>query len=166
MSEQLKYLAPITTTEFLSVGFWNEVPINVVLEHPDAKLPTKNGDEFNVGIDIYTVEDDLILFPGEGHTFHTGIRVATPPNYGFLLRERSGLGVKFDIGLGAGVIEGTYRNEWLVRLRNHGSAPVEFKKGDRICQAVLVPIIPCHITQVDSLDETQRGENGFGSSGR
>ena len=103
--------------------------------------------------------------PHESHTFHTGIKVATPHNYGFLVRDRSSLGVK-DIAVRAGVIEGTYRGEWLIHLMNLSHKPRTFYSGDKIAQAILTPIVPGELEVVDSLPESDRGEKGFGSSGR
>ena len=160
-------------------NFWSEnpVPIKVKLVHPKAKVPEKahNGD---IAWDIFCVDDDMWdkklfcegepcfeLMPYESYSFSTGIKVATPHNYGFLLRERSGLGVS-DISLGAGVIEGTYRGEWKIHIRNISKKPRMFKVGDKIAQAVLIPIIPALPEVVDELPETERGEKGFGSSGR
>lgn len=162
-----------------SQKFWSPhpVPMKVKLVHPKAKVPEKahNGD---IAWDIFCVDDDmwdkklfcegepcLELMPYESYTFSTGIKVATPHNYGFLLRERSGLGVS-DISLGAGVIEGTYRGEWKIHIRNISKKPRVFKVGDKIAQAVLIPIIPALPEVVDELPETERGEKGFGSSGR
>ena len=159
--------------------FWSDipVPIKVQLVHPKAKAPVKahNGD---IAWDIFCVDDDMWnsklfcegepcfeLMPYESYTFSTGIKVGVPHNYGFLLRERSGLGVS-DISLGAGVIEGTYRGEWRIHIRNISKKPRMFKVGDKICQAVLIPIIPAQTELVNELPSTERGEKGFGSSGR
>ena len=160
-------------------GFVRPVPILVKKVHHDAKLPQKSYDG-DIAWDISCVPDDkwhgcilgettetcFELMPGESHTFRTGIKVAAPKNYGFLLRERSGLAVKNNISLAAGVIEGTYRNEWMVHLRNLSNEPKTFYTGDKIAQAVLTYIYPAQISEANELPETQRGEKGFGSSGR
>lgn len=160
-------------------SFVRPVPIHVKKVHPNARLPQKSYDG-DIAWDICCVQDDkwsgcildersepcFELMPGQSHTFRTGIKVAAPKNYGFLLRERSGLAVKNNISLAAGVIEGTYRDEWRVHLRNLSHEPKVFYIGDKICQAVLTYIIPAVISEVKSLPETERGEKGFGSSGR
>lgn len=162
-------------------NFWSEnpVPIKVIKLHPKAKVPTKSNTG-DIAWDICVVEDEkwytcwrdaakkrcFELMPGESHTFCTGIKIGVPDNYGFLLRERSGMAVKNDINVGAGVIEGTYRGEWRVHLRNLGIKPKLFTEGDKICQAVLIPIIPALVEEVLELPDTERGEKGFGSSGR
>jgi len=141
---------------------------------------------FNVGYDIHVVQDEgwqqglhtyednkrvdypseFTLYPHESYLFSTGIKVATPPNWGFLFRDRSGIGMKC-ILVTAGVIEGTYRNEWKVKLLNMGKVPHTFHVGDRIIQAVLVPIIPSVMRKAEGdLPESTRGEKGWGSSGR
>lgn len=164
-----------------SQKFWSEnpVPMKVQLVDPDAKVPEKAHTTGDIAWDIRCVEDEewdnCILFaksepcfelmPYESHTFSTGIKVAVPHNYGFLLRERSGLGIS-DISVGAGVIEGTYRGEWKIHLRNMSKKPKMFKVGDKIAQAVLIPIIPALPEVVEHLPESERGDKGFGSSGR
>lgn len=172
----------------------NPVPISVKRTHPLAKMPTKGEIDkedtirlhhlygvaafiANVGYDIYAVPDEdwknpnhhdsafFELLPGCSKTFSTGIKVATPPQYGFLLRDRSGMGVK-DVTHTAGVIEGTYRGEWKIHLVNltHQPRLITLKKA--IIQAVLTFIIPSVVEEVEELPGTKRGEGGFGSSGR
>lgn len=155
--------------------------IQVARIHQDAKMPTKSYD-YALGWDFYCVPDEewiifadgvsekkgYALVPHSSHTFHTGIKVAiTPSNYGFLLRDRSGLGVN-DICVTAGVIEGTYRGEYLVHLINHGKTPRFFYSGDKLVQGVLTEVIPATIMEVEfdkDLPPSERGEKGFGSSG-
>ena len=154
------------------------VPIHIQHVHPLAKDLYKSRPS-DIGWDVSCVDDEkwticLIdkekrpcfeLMPYESHTFHTGIKVATPENYGFILEERSGLGIK-DICRRAGIIEGSFRGEWRVHLMNLSKKPRKFYIGDRICQAVLTYIIPGEVSRVDELPESDRGEKGFASSGR
>lgn len=107
----------------------------------------------------------LELPPGMSATLRTGLSFAIPRNYGFLLRDRSGLGMKC-ITHTAGVIDSTYRGEWFINLVNLCGKTYMFRPGDKICQAIVVPRIPVVINEVDSLDGTSRGTKGFGSSGR
>lgn len=160
--------------------FWSNIKVPILVQpiHPQAKAPVKTHAS-DLGWDIFCVEDEkwhtcwadhknnrcLELMPHESHTFSTGIKIATPQHYGFLLRERSGLGIQ-DFNLGAGVIEGTFRGEWKIHIRNLSNKPRVFYVGDKICQAILVPIIPAETQLVDNLPSTERGEKGFGSSGR
>lgn len=129
----------------------------------DATLPAK-GDSADAGIDIYTTET-YTLQPGETHLFSTGIAVEFPPGYVALLWDRSGLGSK-GIHRLAGVIDAGYRGEWKVALVNLSGAPYEIKAGDKIIQCVFQRFEPVEIVEVDTLEESDRGVRGFGSSGR
>lgn len=159
------------------------VPIKVNKIDPNAKAIHKSRPS-DLGWDVYCIEDEawvnkitvekgqtkigeryLVLYPGESHTFRTGIRVATPQGFGFLLRDRSSMGCK-DITVEAGVIEGTYRDEWMIHLINVGIKAHEFKSGDKIVQAVLTQIIPGQVEETDYLPPSDRGNKGWGSSGR
>jgi dUTP pyrophosphatase len=130
---------------------------------PDATLPTK-ANATDAGIDIYTNET-YTLQPGERHMFTTGIACAFPDGYVGLLWDRSGLGSK-GIHRFAGVIDSGYRGEWKVVLCNLTSEPFEIKSGDKIIQCILQKFEPTEISEVASLDTSERGEKGFGSSGR
>lgn len=152
---------------------WNggvDIPILVQLVHPQAKMPEKKRHS-DLGYDIFCVPDEswrnghYELMPYESHLFSTGIKVATPNQYGFILRDRSSMGIK-DVTVEAGVIEGTYRGEWKVQLINLGKTPCIINAGDKIVQAILIPILPSMICPAESLPSTDRGEKGFGSSGR
>ena len=155
------------------------IQIQVKLSHPSAKVPTKAHDS-DLGWDIYVVADKYFYthnYPGQAdrkmfdfnphtaHTFETGISIATPDNFGFLLRDRSSYGIR-DIVVHAGVIEGTYRSPWKIRLFNHSDNVVQIAEGDRICQAILTEILPAFTTVVDELPPSERGTKGFGSSGK
>lgn len=148
--------------------------------HPNAKMPTKSYDHA-LGWDFYCVADeDFVpyadgqsekrgyrLRPYRSHTFNLGIKVAlTPANYGFILFDRSGLGVG-DITRTAGVIEGTWRGEYKVHLINLSNESRTFYEGDKIIQGVLQKVIPATLQQVEEKDlpPSIRGERGFGSSG-
>lgn len=151
------------------------VPILINKVHPDAKPLTKKRST-DVAWDVSCVTDAswqfdangdpyYDLLPSKSHTFRTGIKVAVPGRYGFLIRDRSGMGIS-DIIHTAGVIEGTYRGEWMIHLINLGDTTHLFKVGDRIVQAVLIPIFPAEIRMVAELPDSDRGTKGFESSGR
>jgi len=152
------------------------IPIKVQRITKDAKVPTKNF-ESDMGWDIYIIPDDgwkkyngtglfYELAPEEKYIFRTGIKVSTPDNYGFLVRDRSGFGARRGLHILAGVIEGTYRGEWHVCAVNLGDVSIILKPNDRIAQAILTKIIPASIIEVDELPKSERGEEGFGSSGQ
>ncbi len=139
------------------------IPFHVQKLAPDATLPTKNSPS-DAGIDIYTNET-YTLQPGERHMFTTGIACAFPEGYVGLLWDRSGLGSK-GIHRFAGVIDSGYRGEWKVILCNLTSEPFEIKEGDKIIQCIVQKFEPTEISEVTNLEESERGTNGFGSSGR
>lgn len=97
----------------------------------------------------------------------TGIAVAIPEGFAGLVLPRSGHALRHGIGVvnGPGLIDSGYRGEVSVLLINHGDEEVSFARGDRIAQLAIVPIPSVEWTEVESLDETQRGAGGFGSSG-
>lgn len=154
---------------------FENVPIEVVLGHPDAQPPKKAHDS-DLGWDVCVVPDDewitqenklcYTLHPGCTKIFSTGLTISVPSTYGFVLRDRSGLAAKNQIHHLAGAIEGTYRGEWKIILTNLGKESKVFYVGDKIVQALLMPIIPATVKVVDVLSETDRGMSGFGSSGR
>jgi dUTP pyrophosphatase len=98
----------------------------------------------------------------------TGIRVAIPMGYEMQIRPRSGLALKHGISLPntPGTIDSDYRGPLGVALINLGAEPYTIHHGDRIAQAIIAPVVQAGFQVVDSLDETARGEGGFGSTGR
>lgn len=94
--------------------------------------------------------------------------MAIPPGFAGLVLPRSGHARRHGIGVvnGPGLIDSGYRGEISVLLINHGTEPVEFARGDRIAQLVIVAVPEIDWEESDSLDETERGAGGFGSSGR
>ena len=139
------------------------IPFKVQKLSPTATLPTK-GNSDDAGIDLYTNES-YTLAPGERHMFTTGIACSIPTGYVALLWDRSGLGSK-GIHRFAGVIDSGYRGEWKVILYNSTNEPFEIKAGDKIIQCIIQKFEPAEITEVQELDETERGAGAFGSTGR
>lgn len=129
----------------------------------NAILPAKEN-AFDAGIDLFTNES-YTLQPGERHLFSTGLAIVFPENYVGLLWDRSGLGSK-GIHRLAGVIDSGYRGEWKVVLVNLSEEPYEIKAGDKVIQCILQKFEPVDIKEVKELNESVRGEKGFGSSGR
>jgi len=118
----------------------------------------------DAGLDV-KANDDYTIFPRSSSLISTGLYLQIPEGYVGLLWSRSGLSVKSKIEVGAGCIDSNYRGEVRVHLYNHGNAPFEIKKGDRIAQLLTIPVFLQDYQQVDELDDTDRGEKGFGSSG-
>jgi len=140
-----------------------ELPVKRLTE--TAKLPDK-ANLFDAGLDLYCDEKEVVrLAPGERKLFSTGISVAIPKGFVGLIWPRSGHAVKKGLDTMAGVIDSPYRGEVKVLLVNHSDEYQYYSPGDKIAQ-MLVQVIPDFTAiEVDNLDETSRGENGFGSSG-
>ena len=133
----------------------------------EARAPTQ-AHEGDAGYDLYASEAAL-LGPGERASVGTGIAVAIPEGCAGLVLPRSGLARKHGIGLAnaPGLIDSGYRGEVRVLLLNADrSEQFEVSVGDRIAQLLLVRFESGPVEEVDSLDETARGEGGFGSTGR
>jgi len=117
-------------------------------------------------MDVLAAED-VTLAPGARHAVATGLAVAIPPGYEIQVRPRSGLALKHGITVPntPGTIDSDYRGELKVILINLGAEDFAIRRGDRIAQLVLSPVVRASWLKVDELDETQRGEGGFGSTG-
>lgn len=123
------------------------------------------------GMDIRAAvldDDPMLLQPGEKTMVPTGLSVAIPQGYEIQMRPRSGLAAKHGITClnSPGTIDSDYRGELKVILINHGREAFTIARGERIGQMVLAPVTRLVWEQVESLDETERGAGGFGSTGR
>ncbi len=118
------------------------------------------------GMDVVSAED-VTLPPGARHAVATGLSMAIPHGYEIQVRPRSGLALKHGISVPntPGTIDSDYRGELKVILINHGSDPFAIRRGDRVAQLVLAPVVQGAWLEVAELDETARGEGGFGSTG-
>ena len=134
--------------------------------HPDAVIPSyaHAGD---AGMDLVSV-DELSIEPGARKLVHTGLKMALPSGYEAQVRPRSGLALKFGVTVlnTPGTIDEGYRGEVGVILANFSDCVYQVKKGDRIAQMVLAPVTRGEIIEASVDDETERGEGGFGSSGK
>jgi dUTP pyrophosphatase len=119
------------------------------------------------GMDVVSAED-LDLAPGARHAVATGFAMAIPFGFEVQVRPRSGLALKHGITClnTPGTIDSDYRGEVKVILANLGDAPFPIRRGERIAQLVPAPVQHARFALVDSLDETERGSGGFGSTGR
>lgn len=134
---------------------------------PNAIIPTY-GTAQSAGADLYSgMEQPVTIKPGKTEFIHTGIAIAIPEGLVGLVYARSGMACKKGIAPAnkVGVIDADYRGEIMVALYNHGNEAVTVEPGDRIAQLVLTPFITAAFDQTDSLDETDRGNGGFGSTG-
>lgn len=138
--------------------------INVKKLHPDAVLPTySTAGAACFDLSVATIEGSYI----NTATYGTGLAFDVPKDHVMLVFSRSGHGFKDDIRLSncVGVIDSDYRGEVKVRLRGDGYASPHFNQGDRIAQAMILPIQQVRFALVDELSDTERGGNGFGSTG-
>jgi len=131
--------------------------------HPDANITTR-GSEGAVGYDLYSI-DDVVISPTQRVTVATGIALGLPEGVYGRIAPRSGLAVKYGIQVGAGVVDPDYTGEIKVVLFNHGDKDFEVKKGDRIAQLILERCETPDVEEVDDIKDTERGANGFGSTG-
>lgn len=135
----------------------------IKLNHSNAKSPTR-GSEQAAGLDLYSVESTLIA-PGQHTTIDTGVSFQLPSGTVGLIWPRSGLAVKHGIDVLAGVIDSDYRGSVKVCLVNHGETLFRVEPGDRIAQLVIQEYVRAEVAPADFLNETNRGEQGFGSTG-
>lgn len=139
--------------------------IKIALD-PGAFMPTRAHD-FDGGLDFYAM-NDVWLRPQGSEFFDTGVHIAVPRGYVGLVKSRSGLMRKNSIDTD-GTIDADYTGSIGITLINHSGADVYIKRGDRIAQLVIVPCLLPRTEDfelVDELEETERGNGGFGSTGR
>jgi len=123
------------------------------------------------GLDLLAAvpaETPLILPPGRYAMVPTGLTIALPPGYEAQVRPRSGLAAKHGVTVlnSPGTIDADYRGEINVLLINLGEAPFPIRRGERIAQMVIAPVVQAQLVPVTSLSATDRGSGGFGSTGR
>ena len=121
------------------------------------------------GMDLAAdVVDDLVIPPGGRALVPTGLAFAVPAGHEVQVRPRSGLAAKAGVTVlnAPGTIDADYRGEVRVILVNLGETPFTVRRGDRIAQAIVAPVVQVAVIEVDALDGTDRGSGGFGSTGR
>ena len=127
-------------------------------------MPTR-AHEFDAGLDLYSARNEVYIYPGESELFDTGVHVQLPQNTVGFLKSKSGLNVKHGI-TSDGVIDCGFTGSIMVKLYNHGEKTYLVRKGDKISQLVILPCLLPELEVVDSLEDTERGTGGFGSTGR
>ncbi len=128
-----------------------------------ATLPTRAHPD-DAGLDLYALEEG-VLPAGGGLLARTGIALALPPNTVGLVADRSSM-AKRGVKTSGGVIDAGYRGEIHIVLRNITAEEIHFAKGERIAQLLILPCLTPAVVETESLDETNRGAKGFGSSGK
>lgn len=157
--------------------------IKLVRIAPDVVMPTKAHDT-DAGFDLYAYCPDATFYswesgcqlnvkgvkvrPNETYKFHTGIKLAIPDGYWGGIYARSGLATKCGLRPAncVGVIDSSYRGEIIVAIHNDSNETQLVHNGDRIAQLVIQKVEPTVFEEVSELDETSRGESGFGGSGK
>jgi dUTP pyrophosphatase len=120
------------------------------------------------GMDIRaSVKDPILLQPGEIRFVRTGLAVSIPRGYEAQIRPRSGLALRHGIGIvnSPGTVDSDYRGEIGIILVNWGTKPFTIRRGDRIAQMIICKVYHGELVEVDNLDNTTRGNGGFGHTG-
>jgi len=121
------------------------------------------------GLDLSAaLHEPVVLPPGARAAIPTGLAFELPPGYEGQLRPRSGLAREHGVTLvnSPGTLDADYRGPLFVLVINHGTVPVTIAHGQRIAQLVIAPIVQAELIEVDELSTTERGDGGFGSTGR
>lgn len=135
---------------------------------PNALIPTYGSAEA-AGADLYACLDaDVVIEPGKTVFVPTGIAMAVPSGYAGLIYARSSMGAKRGLAPAnkVGVIDSDYRGEVMVALHNHGTEVQTVCHGERVAQLLVTAVLAPAFEETDELDETVRGDGGFGSTGR
>ena len=139
-------------------------PIRVMKLSDTATIPTR-GSAVAAGWDLYASQECVV--PARGKAIvSTDISIAVPVGYYGRIAPRSGMAWKKHTDIGAGVIDADYRGPVGVVMFNHSEEDLKIEVADRVAQLVIEQISMAPLTEVDSLDDTERGEGGYGSTGR
>lgn len=141
--------------------------VNVKKVKENAVIPTY-GSQFAAGADLYAcLDNDVTINPNDTVMIPTGIAVEIPVGYAGLIYARSGIATKRGLAPAnkVGVIDSDYRGEIMVALHNHSNTAQVVSKNERVAQMVITPFLAVKFNETDELDETARGEGGFGSTG-
>lgn len=140
-----------------------------VLEHAsDFPVPSR-ATPGSSGVDLMAaVVSSVVINPGKTDLIPTGLRVSIPEGYEWQIRPRSGNALKYGVTVlnSPGTVDSDYRGEVSIILANLGEEPFLVERGDKVAQAVLVPVAFPVFQVVEKLPETSRGDGGFGHSGK
>jgi dUTP pyrophosphatase len=129
----------------------------------NAIMPTR-AHKNDAGLDLYTPRD-IVINGGCSGEIDTGVHVQIPKGWYGDVRSKSGLLFKHDVATD-GTVDEDYTGSINIKLFNHGHQPIYFQAGDKVAQLVITPCLKPELEVVDELEETERGNNGFGSTGR
>lgn len=140
--------------------------LKIHLLHEDAKMPYR-ANEGDAGLDLFSIEEKTIPV-GESALIGTGLQMELPKGTEAQIRPRSGLAAKHAVTVlnSPGTIDEGYRGELQVILINHGKKDFTVEKEMRIAQMVIAPVLKVALEQTSDLTDSERGEGGFGSSGK
>lgn len=146
-----------------------QVRITALAHYDGLELP-RYETSGSAGMDLRAAlpeDEPVTLAPGEWRLIPAGIAIALPPGYEAQVRPRSGLAARHAISCvnTPGTVDSDYRGEIRVNLINHGREPFTIRRGERIAQMVIAPVVQAVWQEVETLDETERGAGGFGSTG-
>lgn len=175
-------VASILEDDYPDILYPNSCVLNVLRLFNDAKLPCKGSEHAagydlhahsyaliengNVGETVMLDDDNILVIPaGSRCLVKTGVSIVVPEGCYGRVAPRSGLALKNGIDIGAGVIDEDYRGEVGVIIFNLNSEPFQVKKDDRIAQFICERIVYPGLEEVSNIDDTERGDGGFGSTG-
>lgn len=143
--------------------------VNIKKLNKGAVVPT-SGSKFAAGYDLYAVADEsgnIEIHPSETVKIKTGLAMEIPEGYFGAVFARSGLATKRGLRPAncVGVIDSDYRGEVIVALKNDSGGLQVIQDGERVAQLVIIPYLPVEFNEVDTLNDTDRGDGGFGSTG-
>ena len=140
--------------------------LKILKLHEDAIIP-KYETKGSVGFDLHSLKE-VIVYKDYTSMIRTGLAVEIPEGYEITVRQRSGKSLQCPnyIAICIGTIDSDYRGEIQIPVINNSQFPIwKVRKGERIAQAIVSPIIQCELVEVDELSETDRGSGGFGHTG-
>lgn len=145
----------------------NKLKVNIIKAYEDLPLPSYATKD-SAGMDLYAnIDSPMVLSPGKRCLVATGISIAIPSGYEAQVRPRSGLAIKSGVTVlnTPGTIDADYRGEIKVMLINLSDTDFTIERGMRIAQMVFAKVEPVIFNEVDSLEDSERGAGGFGSTG-
>ena len=160
MEIKIKRLTP--TAQMPKKNFTSDAAFDLYLDAPDAIYH-----EWNGGVEVKAAQG-IKIRPNETVMLHTGIAMETPVGYYAAIYARSGLACKQGLRPAncVGIIDAAYRGEVMVALHNDSTETRIVHHGDRIAQMAILPVLDVKLVESDNLSETERGSDGFGSSGK
>ncbi len=142
--------------------------VNIKKLNKNAIIPNK-GSEFSAGYDLYAcLEKPISIKSNQTVKIPTGLAMEIPVGYAGMIFARSGLSTKKGLAPAnkVGVCDSDYRGEYIVALHNHSDEDVTVNPGERIAQLVIIPFLSVDFIETDTLNDTNRGAGGFGSTGK